>query len=187
MPPVPKPYQLTVDWTGSGSNTVYCVLPTIGNGIKWVEYVHSLGYDSITNITQNGAGDLRLDLGNRFLLINTEWIETAQREATNGSVAWSTLTVWYDDARTVGTRWNLGTGKKMEIYPPGMTMPFVTTVTLSNGTPGASYVLESAFPGSPGGLNLTNQTTDTNGVTRWAVAPDVPCRFVRARLVSGGP
>jgi hypothetical protein len=123
--------------------------------VRWVEYGYTFpDLDLTPQITRNGwatncwASEL---FGNGYIYIDG-WVLSGNRlkwiQAVDGPDAGEYVTIWYDEDRAVGDRWDIGTGQWTAVgYSPAPKMALRfdkdgnILVGATGGTPGTTYAI----------------------------------------------
>jgi hypothetical protein len=169
--------------------------------VRWVEYGFTFpGLTLNPNLTHNGwatncwASEL---FGNGYIYIDggvlsgrrLKWVQ-----AVDGPDAGEYVTLWYDEARTVGERWDIGTGQWTSIAPlalePKLVLPRISASSVAVGAtncePGRAYtILEHSGVGDAGVVIGTIYASSEGRVALYTrFQPDIPAKFFSIRLAT---
>ncbi len=168
----PQAFSLPCDWLAG-----YAVIPAVNKGVRWVDYFCPL-YGLVE--TTNGT-TCSLYTGNtNFLYLESPYL-------ADNIQGIGTLTIWYDDAKTDGTRWRWDGSGVVKVEIPSLAIVPGSDglkITLT-GSPGRAYSLESVTLGTAlfqGATAPPTRTADASGVAVWTVSPTNSSGFFRARL-----
>lgn len=170
--------------------------------VRWIEYGYTFpGLDLTPQITRNGwatncwASSL---FGNGWIYLDG-WVLSGNRlksvQAVDGPDAGEYVTLWFDEGRTVGERWDIGTGQWTPIGSPVSSTEPKLVLRLSSSSvavgatdcePGKAYTFtEHVTLGDAGVVIGTVYASDEGRASLYArFESGVPSRFFSIRLAT---